>query len=66
MYFSICTQHDFLCSKVRFIHTSTVTELHSCSEKNTRTPRVHFVDNDINFIVFTILLVNDYGAMMVI
>ena len=30
----MCTLHDFLSSKVRFIHTSTVTGSHSCSEKN--------------------------------
>ena len=29
-----CTLHDFLSSKVGFIHTSTVTRSHSCSEKN--------------------------------
>ena len=27
----MCTLHDFLSSKVRFIHTSTVTGSHSCS-----------------------------------
>ena len=30
-------------SKVRFIYTSTTTRSHSCSEKTTRTPRVHLV-----------------------
>ena len=30
-------------SKVRFNHTSTTTRSHSCSEKITRTPRVHLV-----------------------
>ena len=30
----MCSLHDFLSGKVRFIHTSTVTRLHSCSEKN--------------------------------
>ena len=39
----MCTLHDFLSSKARFIHTSTVTGSHSCSGKNTRTPRVHLV-----------------------
>ena len=28
------TLHDFLSSKIRFIHTSTVTGSHSCSGKN--------------------------------
>ena len=32
----MCTLHDFLCSKVRFIHTSTVTGSHSCSGKKLR------------------------------
>ena len=31
-----CTLHDFLSSKVRFIHTSTVTESDSCSGKKIR------------------------------
>ena len=39
----MCTLHNFHCSKVRFIHKGTVTGLHSCSEKNTHTPRVHLV-----------------------
>ena len=39
----MCALSDFLGSEVRFIHTSTVTGLHSCSRKNTRTPRVHLV-----------------------
>ena len=30
----MCTLHDFHSSKVRFIHTSTVTGSNSCSEKN--------------------------------
>ena len=30
----MCTLHDFLSSKVRFIHRSTVTGSHSCSGKN--------------------------------
>ena len=30
----MCTLHNFLCSKVRFIDTSTVTGSHSCSGKN--------------------------------
>ena len=30
----MCTLHDFLSSKVRFIDTSTVTGSHSCSGKN--------------------------------
>ena len=30
----MCTLHDFLCSKIIFIHTSTVTESHSCSGKS--------------------------------
>ena len=39
-----CVQlHDFLSSKVRFIHTSTVTGSHSCSGKTMRTSRVHLV-----------------------
>ena len=29
----MCTLHDFLSSKVRFIHTSTVTRQHSCPGK---------------------------------
>ena len=33
----------FFSNKVRFSHTSTVTRLHFCYEKNTRTPRVHLV-----------------------
>ena len=33
--------HDFLSSKVKFMHTNTVTESHSCLEKTMRTPRVH-------------------------
>ena len=41
----MCTLHDFLSSKIRFIHTSTVTESHSSSGKTTRTPRVHLVIN---------------------
>ena len=41
----ICTLHDFHSSKVRFIDTSTVTGSHSCSERTTRTPRVHLVLN---------------------
>ena len=32
----VVTLHDFLSSKVRFIHTSTVTGLHSCSGKKLR------------------------------
>ena len=40
----MCTLHDFLGSKVRFIHKSTVTRSHSCYEKKTtRTPRVLLV-----------------------
>ena len=34
---------DFLSSKVKFIHTSTVTRSHSCYGKIRRTPRVHLV-----------------------
>ena len=30
----ICASYNFLCSKVRFIHTSTVTASHSCPGKN--------------------------------
>ena len=30
----MCTLHNFLSSKVRFIHTSTVTRSDSCSGKN--------------------------------
>ena len=30
----MCTLHDFLSNKVRFIHTSTVTGLDSCPGKN--------------------------------
>ena len=30
----MCTLYDFLTSKIRFIHTSTVTGSHSCSGKN--------------------------------
>ena len=30
----MCTLHDFLSCKIRFIHTSTVTGSHSCSGKN--------------------------------
>ena len=30
----MCTPHNFLCSKVRFIHTNTVTGSYSCSKKN--------------------------------
>ena len=41
------TLHEFLSSKIRFIHTSTVTESHSCSGKNyaydTRTSCQYFV-----------------------
>ena len=33
----------FLGNKARFSHTSTVTRLHSCSRKNTRTPSVYLV-----------------------
>ena len=33
----------FYSNKARFIHTSTVTRLHSCLGKNTRTPCVHLV-----------------------
>ena len=33
----------FRYNKARFIHTSTVTRLHSCSGKNTCTPCVHLV-----------------------
>ena len=40
---SICTLRDFLCSKVRFIHTSTVTGSHSARKKTTRTPRINVV-----------------------
>ena len=32
----MCTLHDLLSSKIRFIHTSTVTGSHSCSEKKLR------------------------------
>ena len=39
----MCTLHDFLGSKVRFIHTSTVIRQHSCPGKNTPTSRVHLV-----------------------
>ena len=42
----VYTIHDFLSSKVRFIHTSTATGSHSCSE-TTRTPRVHLVDRNV-------------------
>ena len=38
----MCTSQFFFSNKARFSHTRTVTRLHSCSEKNTRTPRVHF------------------------
>ena len=33
MYFSICSLYEFLCSKIIFIHTITVTGSHSCLEK---------------------------------
>ena len=36
---AMCTLHDFLSSKVRYMHTSTVTKSHSCSE-NLRVRRV--------------------------
>ena len=39
-----CTLYDFLSSKVRCIHTSTVTGSHSGSGQYTRTPRVHRVN----------------------
>ena len=39
----MCTLHDFLTGKVRFMHTSNMTRSHSCSVKTTRTPRVHLV-----------------------
>ena len=39
----MCALHDFFSSKVRFMHTNTVTRSHSCSEKNTNTPRAHLV-----------------------
>ena len=39
----MCTLHDFLCSKIKFMHTNTVTESHSCSVKTTHTPRVHLI-----------------------
>ena len=35
-YFNLYTLQDFLCSKVRFIHTSIATGLHSCPEKKLR------------------------------
>ena len=38
----MCTLHDFLSSKVRFIHTSTATRSQSCpGKKTTRKLRVH-------------------------
>ena len=40
-----CTQHDLHGGIVRFMHMSTITRLHSFSEKNTRTPLVHLVNN---------------------
>ena len=39
----MCTLRDFLSSKVRFMHTSTVTRSHSCSEETTLRRRVHLV-----------------------
>ena len=37
------TLREFLSGKVGFMHTSTVTRSHLCSEKTRRTPRVHLV-----------------------
>ena len=43
----MCTLHDLLSSKVRFIDTTSVTGSHSCSgKKTTRTPRVHLVNHN--------------------
>ena len=39
----MCTLHDILSNKIRFIHTSTVTGSQYCSGKTTRMPRVHLV-----------------------
>ena len=41
----MCTLHDFLSGKVRFMHTSTTTRSESCPEQTTRTPRVHLAHN---------------------
>ena len=40
--------HDFLSSKVRFIHTSTVTGSDSCSGKNTCTAYISFNINIVS------------------
>ena len=39
----MCTLHDFLRSKVRFIHTSTVTGSDSCSQKKMRVLLVYIL-----------------------
>ena len=41
----MCTLHDFLSNKIRFIHTSTGTGSHSCSEKNYAYASVHLEIN---------------------
>ena len=41
----VCTLHNFLWSKARFMHTNTVTGSHSCADKTTHTPCVHLVEN---------------------
>ena len=60
----MCTLHDFLCSKIRYIQASTVNGLHSCSGKNTmRTPCVHLVlQFSITYIFIDNVLYEDYGT----
>ena len=59
----IGTVHDFLGSKGRFIHTSTVTGSDSCYGKNYAYPRVHLVviikvvDVDVVMVIIIVTIV---------
>ena len=53
----MCTLHDFLNNKIRFVYTSTVTGSHSCSGKKIiRAPRVHLVINKGVWIGYHVVL----------
>ena len=56
--FQKCTLHDFLSSKVRFIHTSTVTRSYSCSGKTMRTTRVYLVDSKITITRYLVIVID--------
>ena len=51
----MCTLHDFLSSKVRFIYTNTVTGSHSCSGKKLRV-RLAYILLMVNISITIVLI----------